>query len=497
MKSIFTSLLALATLLANSQTILQPGAIVEGIPLRRLSYQPTSIPDDGFGTELLSVDNYDLGSTKIYATGVFDDEPSVNIDTLSILRFDGFNNFSEPISQYYQYCLFYGEMVIGAGLSHRTVLPIQPIVMCSAGFFSPIYGWFSENPFTIAWEFKPEGILYDRFDPKLVSYASSKIEGNSELESFPRITGVFNRVDCQQLALEIFDIYPEERFPSHKLLEIPITSTVFINHSIEADRKLLILGYTVDASTSFVKRPKSLLIDLENETWQALYLGDNGNNTEVISGLIDENGICYLVVRETNFSGGIVKSKIVRYDGEGTEIAEFGDGFIPASIIKKTNHGVLIGGDYDRFGLKTAALLEVEENQGLKRMIGYADLGNVETRFKDYEETVLGEMIVGAYDSLNGAKPGSFVTPITHESLLTIQDSESSGGVIKLIGNQLDFLLSGTNTYQVVDAMGRIHLRGISEASELDLSGLMNGYYVISVWNEMEHESLKTVVFNR
>ncbi|MCF8460497.1 MAG: hypothetical protein K9G46_07220 [Flavobacteriales bacterium] len=499
MKISLVLLILINAVLIQAQTLVQPGSIVSGVPLGRLAEEPIGVPSSvAFGVELLSINNYNLTGTSIYMSSMTEGMIPEYSDTVFVG--DYIDSITPPLhkSHYYQFGLTFSNMFIAGGLTHRTVPLFQPVVICAAGLFDSHLGWYSEDAMRFGWTFSPPNIAYGQFNPKFIGYASSKISNAvGGLAFFPRITGVFNRFVENQMALELYDIYPEERFPTHKMFEIPLETPFYVNHVVEIDRKLLISGFEVDASTAFIKQPKAMLIDLEQQTWKEYALGFNGNNVQVISGLLGENDRTYFIIRETGTLGEFVKSRIVRYDEEEILITNFGEDFIPNTVVRQTNHGILLGGDYDRFGLKTAALFEVEQYNGLKSMIGYADLGNVETRFKHYEETILGEMILGTYDSLNGTPQGSFMTPLIHESLLSVENHKQTDGLISLSINQLQFLEPNSYNYQVVDATGRIHLSGRTSRSSLSLSGLTSGFYVISAWTEDKNQTLKTVLINR
>lgn len=487
MKTAFYSFFLLANLAANAQTILQPSEVVQGQPLR----SPIFYADDLTNSiELLTVNNYDVFATEVYASSINGAQETIYSDTLQFEeRIDTLWNF-ELRQHYYNHGIASGEVLIMSGLTHRTAGPFRPVSVCAGVGYSPHYGWFGENIQPMNWVFSPDEIEYDQFDPRYVSYSMSEhpwIDG-------PVLVGAFNNIEENNYSMEVYDIYPEEMLPTNLRVSLPLEEILYINHSNVVDRKLLISGFETNSTTSFIKHAKAFLVDLENQTWQELDFEQNGNSSEIIAGLVDENGINYLIVQERSISGIIMNSRIIRYDGEESVIASFGSGFVPTSIIRKTNHGLLLGGDYDRSGLMTAAVFEVEENQGLKRMIGFADLGDIETRFKAYDETILGDMIVGSYDSLNGSRPGSFATPITFGSLLSVPEPEKETSLISLAGAELNFLLSGTNNFEVVDALGRTQMSGQTQKRMVDLSGMKSGVYVVSVWNEDKRESIKTVL---
>lgn len=473
------------------QTFLKPGSFVDGVPVRVTTFFNGASTQN---VEFITLDNYRIAATSVYATGINHEREVFYSDTLSFKeRIDTLGNY-ENRQHYYGHALAGNGVVVASGLSHRTVTPIKPVSICagSSSLFSPSFGWSGSDGYRINWLFTPEGIEYNRFNPRYVGYASSK----HPYAQRARITGVFNRFSGPDTFLDIYDLYPEETLPSHKIFDIQIPATFFINHVIESNRMLLVSGFVAEEATSFFKRPKAMLIDLEQQSWRELEMVSDEDNAEVKSGLVDENGRCFLILQETTISGELVSTKIVRFEESGLVIKKFAQGFVPRAIVKQTNHGILLGGEYGHFGLKTAALMEVDQYSGLTRMIGYADLGEVETRFKYYDETIFGGVILGTYDSLNGTPQGSFMTPMVQESLLSVGDEPIEQNLMFIAESKLHFLQPFSCQYRIVDATGRVQMTGKTSGSSLDLSELATGFYAISVWKEDENQTLKTVLTN-
>lgn len=490
MVSRFTILFVLITSCVQAQTLLQSGEIIGG--------RPTRIPIDYSGNsvnsiELVTVNNYNIAATQVYAFNVNALGELIYADTLQFAEvLDTLGNV-EMRQHQYQYGVTVGGMVILAGLSHRTVMPFVPKVICAGGFgsYSPYAGWIDRDYYVFNWQFSPVGVEYNRFDPRFVSYATSQHPNNEGV----RITGAFNRFEGSSVLLDVYDIYPEESLPTHKLFSLPLETTFFINHSIELDRKLLLSGFWVDMDAGFLKRPKAVLIDLESQEVQELILDQTEYHVEVISGLVADSDRCFLILRETDNNGQLVESRILRFDANtnANVIASFSSQFVPASIVSETSNGILIGGDYNRFGLKTASVFEVNGYaEAEPEMIGYAELGEVATSFKGYEETLLGNFLVGTYDSLNGTPKGSFMTPILGQSLLSVGERRTED-LATLLGDMLFIKSAEPVQLRVFDLEGRIFLAEKINSGPKDLSHLVNGVYLISVWNNETRQTLKTV----
>jgi hypothetical protein len=480
MKRVFTILLFGVSSFANSQTIFQAGFIQTGLPFR----EPTS------GTvELLTVDNTNLVANKAYLSSTNNANSLMYADTIQFAEWlDTLGNFSLTQHQY-QYGFVGSGMAIFSGMSHKTNPPFFPISMCAGGlgWADPIYGWLNTEFYGINWQFRPEGTEYDRYDPRYVSYTASQHPWNQG----GRITGVFNHFEDTSVQLDVYDIYPEESLPTSLLFSIPLESPFYLNHSVEANRQLLLSGLNIQSSGDFTMTAKATLVDLENESWIEVELENEVNtNSEVISGLVDENGIVFLLIRFSDLEGKSVECRLIKYDGEVTLIKSFAGEFKPLSIVERTYHGVLLGGDYNRFGLKTASLFEIEEHVGLSRMIGYADIKDVATSFQHFEETELGGMIAGTYDSLNGSPKGSFMTPLVRESLLSVGQQENRVDLGILIGQNLRLNETGT-LVEVLDVSGRVCSLEMPSTNQLSLHYLNSGIYLLRLRKGNEQQVIK------
>ncbi len=485
MKQIITILLIGLSSVATSQTILQRGFIQNGSPFRK--------PSSGT-VELLTVDNTNLAATKAYLSSVDNVGSFMYADTLQFAeRLDTIGNYALRQHQY-QYGFAASGMIIFAGLNHRTAPPFYPVSMCagSVGWADPVNGWFDNDYYGMNWLFSPEGIEYGRFDPRYVSYASSQHPWNEGA----RITGVFNHFEQGAVQLDVYDIYPEESLPTAMLFSIPIESPFYLNHSQETNRNLLLSGLDIQPTGDYTMTPKAMLVDLENESWIEIELPNEPNaNSEVVSGLVDENGVAFLLVRILNMQGELLETKLMKYNGVLTVIKTFVGDFEPISIVERTNKGVLLGGNYNRFGLKTASLFEIEEHVGLSRMIGYADIKDVATSFKHFGETELGGMIAGTYDSLNGSPKGSFMTPLVWESLLSVEQEMSSMDLGTLIGTELRLFETGV-LVEVLDVSGRICSQETPTTNRLSLNHLNSGVYLFRLSSENRQQVIKAAFVN-
>lgn len=487
----YSTLLLLFSILTTgaAQTILQPGIPASGNPIRQPHFF-SGAPSQTL--ELMTVDNYNINATQIYSGSV--DQVGVLLyeDTLQIAeRVDTLGNY-ELRQHAYQYSFVAGSgMLILGGLSHRTVNPIEPVLLCVDGnsFYAPWYGWYDQDYYHINWQFAPADISYPRFDPRYLSYSRSAHPWGQGV----RITAAYNRKTGGVNYLDIYDIYPEQsHMPTGKLFSIPLESTFYLNHSIDTDRNLLLSGLSVLPTGDYTMKAKAMLVDLENESWIEIELPNEPNtNSEVVSGHVDENGVAFLLVRILNMQGELLEIKLMKFDGVLTAIKTFAGDFEPISIVERTTHGVLLGGDYNRFGLKTASLFEVEEHVGLSRMIGYADIKDVATSFKHFEETDLGGMIAGTYDSLNGSPKGSFMTPLVQGSLLSVDQEMSSMDLGTLMGTELRLFETGV-LVEVLDVSGRICYQEKTSDERLQLSFLNTGVYLLRLSAENKEQVIKT-----
>lgn len=494
MRSLLFLIPAIYSLSVCGQTAYQPGEVLGETPVLGFTYPDSSAPNGLTQyTSMLTVDNYDMGGAR-FAFGSYYDE--LELDTFIS---HGLISWPEmaPTSYYLTSGTVVSSMFFAAGLGHRTVVPIRPVVTCTSlnpfVIINPDSSSTSQIP--VSWEYEVSDLEYLEFNPKFIGFT---IENEEVLSSIPDpfgsfvmpiFLGLFNVMDTNELRLQVRRLVPEIGGLDEVLVEIPLQYPFYINSTKEFDGQLLISGFELNEETGLRKFAQQYQIDLESGEWERNDRGFEFEHTEVVSSTIMESGSVASLVEETDILGTWLQTKLML---DGIELARYTGDFHPTKIVGDYWGKIRLGGDYNFYGVNKAAVVDVSPITGSVTMKGYADIPDGNSSFRYFHKSEYGKYIAGYF--VGATESNSFLTKMQEGNLLSVSQ-ERQDHLATFRGSSLVFNKGGTHQYSVIDASGRLIRSDKTISRTVDLN-LSTGFYTVTVTNEETTQSLKVILTN-